>query len=118
MLNPYCGYGVFSLMCSLVKKDLKIIACDTDEDKISLAANCVSYPDRVQFVAENQIQEIDFITIINPVDIESIEPYILQNKPIYVLIDKNNKNYRKFINFGELCVEGNFNNYAILVSSK
>lgn len=118
MLNPYCGYGVFSLMCSLVKKDVKIIACDTDEDKISLAANCVSYPDRVQFVTDNKTYEIDFITIINPIDIETIEPYIMQNKPMYVLIDTNNKNYGKFINFGELCVEENFNNYAILVNRK
>ena len=39
-----CGYGVFSLILALVKKDLIVIATDSDSNKIGIASNCQSIP--------------------------------------------------------------------------
>lgn len=116
MLNPFCAYGVFVLMCSLVKKDLQIIAFDVDEDKIALASNCASLPNRVQFNTQPKNIAFDFITIINPDNIEMIEPFIKKDRPMFILVDKKNKNYEMFMSMENLCLKTNSDNYTILAN--
>jgi 1-acyl-sn-glycerol-3-phosphate acyltransferase len=44
-----CGYGFLSLMLSFMSKDRTIEGYDYDEEKISIAANCISRSEKVTF---------------------------------------------------------------------
>jgi 1-acyl-sn-glycerol-3-phosphate acyltransferase len=46
------GYGEFALMAALVRKDLKIIAIERDEEKFEIARNCTSVPENLMFVKQ------------------------------------------------------------------
>jgi 1-acyl-sn-glycerol-3-phosphate acyltransferase len=45
------GYGEFALLSALVKKDLQITAVEPDADRRLLAANCVSVPPNLKYLA-------------------------------------------------------------------
>lgn len=45
-----CGYGFLPLMLSFMGKDREILGIDYDEEKIDIAANCISKSDKVNFV--------------------------------------------------------------------
>ncbi len=44
-----CGQGEFALLAALVKKNLQIIATDSDENNIAIAKNCTSVPKNLQY---------------------------------------------------------------------
>ncbi len=44
-----CGQGEFALLAALVKKNLQIVATDSDENNIAIAKNCISVPGNLKF---------------------------------------------------------------------
>ena len=44
-----CGQGELALLAALVKKNLKIIATDSDAEKISIAKHCISVPQNLEY---------------------------------------------------------------------
>lgn len=44
-----CGQGEYALLAALVKKDLHIIATETDKEKLSIARNCISVPKNLEY---------------------------------------------------------------------
>jgi len=49
-----CGQGELALLSALVKKNLKIVATDSDAEKISIAKHCISVPPNLIYeVSEN-----------------------------------------------------------------
>lgn len=66
VLIKNCGIGVVPLLCGLIKKELEIIAIDSDEDKIQLAQYCSLRSDRLTyFVAgECSFNEKEFDKVI------------------------------------------------------
>ena len=49
-----CGQGELALLSALVKKNLKIVALDSDAEKISIAKHCISVPSNLIYeVSEN-----------------------------------------------------------------
>ena len=56
-----CGYGFLPLMLSFTGKNREITGIDYDEEKIGIAANCISKSDKVNFVCADVTQyEYDF----------------------------------------------------------
>ena len=56
-----CGYGFLPLMLSFMGKDREILGIDYDEEKIDIAANCISKSDKVNFVCADVTQyDYDF----------------------------------------------------------
>jgi len=45
-----CGYGFLSIMLGLMSKEREIIGVDYDEEKISIANNCLSKSDKLNFI--------------------------------------------------------------------
>ncbi len=45
-----CGYGFLSIMLGLMSKEREILGIDYDEEKISIAANCLSKSEKLRFV--------------------------------------------------------------------
>ncbi len=45
----HCGQGEFALLAALVKKNLQIIATDSDENNIAIAQNCISVPGNLKY---------------------------------------------------------------------
>ncbi len=44
-----CGYGFLSLMLGFMGKEREILGIDYDEEKINIAANCISKSEKIQF---------------------------------------------------------------------
>jgi len=66
VLIKNCGIGVVPLLCGLIKKELEIVAIDSDEDKIQLAQYCSLRSDKLTyFVAgECSFNEKEFDKVI------------------------------------------------------
>lgn len=62
-----CGVGAFALLCALVRKDVRILAVDEDEDKIAIAAWCRLRPERLQYrkVSYSEIPEMEYNHLID-----------------------------------------------------
>ncbi|MEO8760033.1 MAG: class I SAM-dependent methyltransferase, partial [Bacteroidia bacterium] len=45
-----CGYGFLSIMLNLMSKEREILGIDYDDEKISIANNCLSKSDKLNFV--------------------------------------------------------------------
>lgn len=50
VLVTNCGQGEFPLLCSLVKKNLRITATESDDELFEIARNCISVPENLSFV--------------------------------------------------------------------
>lgn len=65
VLMTDCGVGALPLLCALVRKDIVIVAMDTDADKIAIAQRCIMRPGRLQFrtgIPEDvEIQDYDYV---------------------------------------------------------
>jgi 1-acyl-sn-glycerol-3-phosphate acyltransferase len=65
-----CGYGFLSLMLGLMSKEREITGIDYDDEKIQIAANCLSKTNKINFVCED-VTTYDFqkadVFIINDV---------------------------------------------------
>ncbi|MDI1356449.1 MAG: 1-acyl-sn-glycerol-3-phosphate acyltransferase [bacterium] len=53
-----CGYGFLSLMLSFTGKERRITGIDYDEEKINIAANCVSRSDNVNFICSDVTKHV------------------------------------------------------------
>lgn len=63
-----CGYGIFALTCALMKRNLHIMAIDTDADKIDIARNCISVPSNLKYgCAETDFEKYDLIIDLNKI---------------------------------------------------
>ncbi|MEO6302364.1 MAG: 1-acyl-sn-glycerol-3-phosphate acyltransferase [Bacteroidia bacterium] len=51
-----CGYGFLSLMLGFMGKDRQITGIDYDDEKISIAANCISKTEKINFIAADITQ--------------------------------------------------------------
>jgi 1-acyl-sn-glycerol-3-phosphate acyltransferase len=51
-----CGYGMVSYMLGFVSEGRSILGIDYDQDKIGLAANCISRNERIEFGAANAVE--------------------------------------------------------------
>jgi 1-acyl-sn-glycerol-3-phosphate acyltransferase len=51
-----CGYGMVSYMLGFVSEERQILGIDYDENKINLAANCISRNERIEFVTANAVE--------------------------------------------------------------
>ncbi|MES2590675.1 MAG: 1-acyl-sn-glycerol-3-phosphate acyltransferase [Bacteroidota bacterium] len=51
-----CGYGFLPLMLSFMSNEREIIGIDYDEEKIDIAANCISKTEKVNFVCADVTQ--------------------------------------------------------------
>jgi len=91
MLHLNCGWGEWSLLTSLVRKDTEIIATDQDEDKIALAENCASKPENLRYIvlanSSDFFAEADAVVEMQPHDKSVLEKCILLNKKYFALID-------------------------------
>lgn len=60
-----CETGVFPLLLSLVRKDLTIVAVDTDEENILIAENCASKPENLKYrkgaICDENISNYDYV---------------------------------------------------------
>jgi len=91
VLIPNCNYGVFSLICALVKKDLLIIASDKSIDKLDIARNCISIPKNLTYIDYNEseiIQDYNAIVLQNT-DIKEFEEYCVNyhTSTVYMISD-------------------------------
>ncbi|MDD4234795.1 MAG: 1-acyl-sn-glycerol-3-phosphate acyltransferase [Bacteroidales bacterium] len=91
VLIPNCNYGVFSLICALVKKDLLIIASDKSIDKLDIARNCISIPKNLTYIDYNEseiIQDYNAIVLQNT-DIKEFEEYCVKYyaSTVYMISD-------------------------------
>ncbi|MDD5570438.1 MAG: 1-acyl-sn-glycerol-3-phosphate acyltransferase [Bacteroidales bacterium] len=88
-----CGYGFVSYMLNFVSEKRKITGIDYDNDKITLANNCVSKNDKVNFVCADAL-EYDYtnkdVFIIS--DVLHYLEYEQQKKLIGKCIEKLNEN--------------------------
>ncbi|MGI6341481.1 MAG: 1-acyl-sn-glycerol-3-phosphate acyltransferase [Bacteroidales bacterium] len=88
VLELNCGHGTFSLLNSLVKKQITHVGVDNDVNKINLAKNCISVPENLEYLCRNyneiNFSDYDFAVSINP-DAQLAE-YIIENCDIPFVI--------------------------------
>ena len=64
-----CGYGELPLLLSLVHKNMEITATDSEQDKLDLAANCISVKPNLHYTSHidyEKIDAFDAVVLINP----------------------------------------------------
>jgi 1-acyl-sn-glycerol-3-phosphate acyltransferase len=69
LVDVGCGYGFLSLMLGFMSKDRQITGIDYDEEKISIAANCISKTDNIRFSCDD----------VTTVQFESADAFIIND---------------------------------------
>lgn len=59
VLIKQCGIGTFALLCSLVRKDITIVASDADADKIAVARRCPLCPPHLTYRVGSETDKIE-----------------------------------------------------------
>jgi 1-acyl-sn-glycerol-3-phosphate acyltransferase len=102
------GIGTFPLMLSFVRTEIEIYAVESDEDKLSLARNCASAPDRISFIHDNpldfrflqkydSIVLIDCLSVYNKIDQHKIIDNCLINSSLVLVSDIEYSRFKKML---------------------
>jgi hypothetical protein len=69
VLIENCGYGELPLLLSLVHKNISIVATDSDNDKLALAANCAWVKENLSYIEQiSKDEKFDAVVLINPTE--------------------------------------------------